>query len=115
MVGVEYGNVAMDLPANWKELVIYFRYGNSSGMQSHVIQGSLLRLYTKNSNFTYAVGSGTIVAQFIVNTNDNTITMVYFAVDATVFTTTSQMVVYARNWNQLNFEFTKLKKSLILL
>lgn len=97
LVGVKYGNVAMNLPANWKELVIYFRYGNSSGLQAQVIQGSLLRLHTQNTNFTYAVGSGTISAQFTVNTNDNTITMVYFAVGTTAFTATSQMTVYARN------------------
>ena len=97
LVDAKYGNVAMNLPANWKELVIYFRYGNSSGLQSQVIQGSLLRIHTQNTNFAYAVGSGTIAAQFTVNTNDNTITMTYFAVGSTVYTTTSQMTVYARN------------------
>ena len=96
LVDAKYGNVAMDLPANWKELVIYFRYGNSGGLQSQVIQGGLLRIHA-SSAFAYAVGSGTIVAQFTVNTNDNTITMIYFAIGTTAYTTTSQMTVYARN------------------
>lgn len=93
-VATKTGSTAITLPSTWTELFILCQYGNSSAVQAQCVQTNIIRPAVDTTR-VFTFGGATIFAQ-VQFASATSVSMIYFGVSGTAYTSTSQIRVWAK-------------------